>query len=309
MKGNKILIIGGYGFLGKNILHWIDHNFSNFEISILSSIRSASSNNDKFKCVKEEFFGDFGDNLFLRNVFLNNEYDYIFHLLTSTIPANSNSSIIRDIETNLVNTIRLLEIISSTKATLVFFSSGGAIYGNGNSIVHSVGDNPNPISSYGIVKNTIEQYISVFHNLYGLKYLNLRISNPYGYFHKSKIQGVINVAINRALQNETIEIWGDGENIKDYIFAADIPPLIFSFLDRGLINRTLNLGSGQGSSINTILQELREVHPQLKVEYKASKNFDVKDFILEIKEMEGMRITSLKEGIINTYKWYKEAKL
>ncbi len=308
MMAKKILILGGYGFLGKNILHWIDNNLSNIEVSVLSSIRSASANNDKFKCVKEEFFGDFGDTLFLKNVFLNNEYDYVFHLLTSTTPANSNSSIIRDIETNLVNTIKLLEIISSTKAILVFFSSGGAIYGNSTSILHRVGDNTNPISSYGIVKSTIEQYISVFHNLYGLNYLNLRISNPYGYFHKSKIQGVINVAINRALKNETIEVWGNGENIKDYIFAADIPPIIFSMLERGLINRTINLGSGQGTSINTILHELREIHPHLKVEYKSSKSFDVKDFILEIKELDGMRFTSLKEGIINTYKWYKKVK-
>ena len=53
MKRKRILITGGYGFLGKNILHWIDFNLSNVEVSVISSIRSGTSNNDKFKCVKK----------------------------------------------------------------------------------------------------------------------------------------------------------------------------------------------------------------------------------------------------------------
>lgn len=306
MLNKKILLIGGYGFLGCNILKWADDNSEDIDFTVLSSIRTIS-NHEKFNCVKDEFFGDFGDDLFLKNVFLNNEYDYVFHCLTATTPVNSNISIVRDIEANLINTIKLLEIIKNTNARLVFFSSGGAIYGNSEAIKHKVDDTPHPISSYGIVKNTIEHYIKMFHNLYGLKYLILRISNPYGYFHKSKAQGLINVAIAKCLKNEPIEIWGDGENIKDYIFAKDIPPIIFSLLQGETINTTLNLGSGKGASINLILSLIKEIHPALKVNYKASKLHDVRDFILDLESLQiKNKLTPLYEGISKTYLWQQQ---
>lgn len=306
MPNKKILLIGGYGFLGCNILKWADDNLLDIDFSVLSSIRTIA-NHERFKCVKNEFFGDFGDDLFLKDVFLNNEYDYVFHCLTATTPVNSNTSIVRDIEANLINTIKLLEIMKNTSATLVFFSSGGAVYGNSDAIKHKVGDTPHPISSYGIVKNTIEHYIKMFHNLFGLKYLILRISNPYGYFHKSKTQGLINVAIAKCLNNEPVEIWGDGENIKDYIFAQDIPPIIFSLLEEKLINTTLNLGSGEGTSINLILSLIKEIHPTLEVNYKAGKSHDVRDFILDLECLKiKNELTPLKEGISKTYFWRQQ---
>ncbi|HTN20545.1 MAG TPA: NAD-dependent epimerase/dehydratase family protein [Pelobium sp.] len=304
MPNKKILLIGGYGFLGCNILKWADDNLVDIDFTVLSSIRTIT-NHEKFSCVKEEFFGDFGDDLFLKNVFLNNEYDYVFHCLTATTPVNSNTAIVRDIECNLINTIRLLEIIKNTNAILVFFSSGGAIYGNSEAIKHKVDDTPRPISSYGIVKNTIEHYIRMFNNLYGLRYLILRISNPYGYFHKSKTQGLINVAIAKCLKNEPIEIWGDGENVKDYIFSQDIPPIIFSLLREKIINTTLNIGSGEGTSINLILSLIKKIHPTLQVVYRESKSHDVKDFILDINPLKDFKpATPLVTGIVNTYEWY-----
>lgn len=308
MIKKKVLIIGGYGFLGCNILTWIDKN-KNYDVSILSSLRSAS-NHYKFNCVKEKFFGDFGDEIFMKSLFVNSEFDYIFHCLTTTSPANSNFSIVKDIESNLINTVRLLDMIKGSKSKLIFFSSGGAIYGYGESIVHKVGDTPNPISSYGVVKNSIEHYISIYNKLYGLKYLNIRISNPYGYFHKSRIQGLINIAIRKSLANEPIEVWGNGENVKDYIFAEDIPPIIFELLDKNVINKTLNLGSGKGVSINEILELLAKINPRLKIDYKESKTFDVKDFILDISDIgSNIKLTSLEEGILKTYEWEKQKLL
>lgn len=306
MLNKKILIIGGYGFLGCNILKWADDNAVDLEFTIISSVRSMGSH-EKFACVKEEFFGDFGDELFLKSAFLNKEYDYVFHCLTATTPVNSNASVIRDIESNLVNTIKLLELVKSLNSVLIFFSSGGAIYGNNSSITHSEVDTPNPISSYGIVKNTIEHYIKMYNYLFGLKYLILRVSNPYGFFHKSKTQGLINVAIAKCLKNEPIEVWGDGENVKDYIFAGDIPPIIFSILDEPNVNKTLNIGSGRGTSINKILGIVKQINPTLEVCYKDVKQHDVRDFVLNIKLIENVaRLTSLEEGIKKTYDWVEK---
>jgi len=311
MESKSILLIGGYGFLGCNILHWIDANSLQYKVTVLGRENDFATNG-KFKCVKSEFLGDFTDSEFLTNALENSNFDYVFHCLSTSTPATSNTEIIQDIESNLIATIRLLDLLRSKKSKLVFFSSGGAIYGNSASVVHKVGDTPNPVSSYGVIKNCIEQYISVYNNLYGLKYINLRISNPYGFYHKSNVQGLINIAIRKAISKESIEVWGDGNNQKDYIFAQDIPAIIFPILEKDIQNITLNLGSGTGSSINSILKIIRNINQEISVRYKEHKAHDVPEFVLNIEklsELIDLNLTPLDRGILKTYNWQKSITL
>jgi UDP-glucose 4-epimerase len=304
----KVLLIGGYGFLGSNVLKWIDDNNKNIDVVVLSSLKS-KSNHFNFKCVVSEYFGDFGDFEFLSNILFTNQFDYIFHCLTTSTPIKSNESVIDDINTNLIYTIKLLELIKNSDSVLIFFSSGGAIYGNSEYLIRSVNDLPSPISSYGVIKYSIENYIRMFNHIYGLKYLNLRISNPYGFFHNSQTQGIINVAISKSLRGGTLEVWGDGENLKDYIFAQDIPPIIFSLLDNGRVNSTFNLGSGIGTSINSIIEIINELQPGLSIVYKDAKSHDVSQFILDIDySYLNFEFTNIKSGIIQTFSWFNDQK-
>jgi UDP-glucose 4-epimerase len=308
MTKPKVLLIGGYGFLGSNVLKWIDDNNKYIEVVVLSSLNS-KGNHFGFKCVVGEYFGDFGDYEFLSNILLANKFDYIFHCLTTSTPINSNESVINDINTNLIYTIKLLELIKESDSILIFFSSGGAIYGNSKSLIRSVNDLPNPISSYGVIKYSIENYIRMFNYIYGLKYLILRISNPYGFFHNSQTQGIINVAISKSLNGQTLEVWGNGENLKDYIFAQDIPPIIFSLLENVRLNSTFNLGSGTGTSINSIIEIINEIQPGLSIVYKGVKSHDVSQFILDVDYSDlYFDFTDLKSGIIETFSWCKGQK-
>lgn len=79
----------------------------------------------------------------------------------------------------------------------------------------------NPISSYGITKLAIEKYLYFYHMQYGFNYLILRLSNPYGPYHYSQKQGVINIALERAMKNDSFSVWGNGEGTKDYIYIED----------------------------------------------------------------------------------------
>jgi len=128
-------------------------------------------------------------------------------------------------------TINLLEICKSYKIkSIVFIFSGGAIYGASPPYIHKETDNLFPNSSYGIMKLTIEKYLKLYNHLYKLNYLCLRLSNPYGAFHLSRKQGLINIALRKGVDKKEFNVWGDGSNLKDYIYVEDVVRIIFTLL-------------------------------------------------------------------------------
>ncbi len=72
----------------------------------------------------------------------------------------------------------------------------------------------------------------------------LRVSNPFGKFHVSEKQGIVNIATRRALREEAIEVWGEGAQSKDYIFVDDLVKIVFLLLKEEVVNRTINVGTG-----------------------------------------------------------------
>ncbi len=149
--------------------------------------------------------------------------DVIYHLVSTTLPKSSNDNPVYDVETNIVGTLHLLEVArKSTVRKVIFISSGGTVYGVPNSTPINEEHPTNPICSYGISKLTIEKYLNLYYTLYGLDYCVLRLANPYGERQRTTVaQGAVAVFLHRALRNETIEIWGDGSVVRDYIYVSD----------------------------------------------------------------------------------------
>ena len=107
--------------------------------------------------------------------------DAVVHLASTTVPATSNLDPAADITGNLVAMVRLLEVMRSTEVRkMVYLSSGGTVYGVPQTDPVREDHPLNPISSYGIVKVAIENYLFMEHKLHGLQYVALRASNPYG---------------------------------------------------------------------------------------------------------------------------------
>jgi UDP-glucose 4-epimerase len=141
-------------------------------------------------------------------------------------------------------------------------SSGGAVYGE--KLLDKISENEicDPVSSYGVVKLTIENYLRLYQKQYGINYLILRVSNPFGKFHASEKQGIVNIAIRRALKIKIIEVWGDGKQSKDYIFVDDLIQIIFKLLKLKVANKTINVGSGETQQLNGILDTIK-MHCQI----------------------------------------------
>lgn len=283
-----VLLIGGTGFIGRNILEFVGNKnmFSDFKFIVLTR----SSPKEIIESV-EYYIGDYSDKSVLIELFSKRSISKVFHLATSTTPLTSDNNFLNDIDGNLTATIGLLDVMKEFKCNyILFLSSGGAVYGEKQ--IDKICENEicEPVSSYGVVKLTIENYIKLYYKLFGINYLILRVSNPFGKFHTSESQGVINVSIRRALRGEVMEIWGDGSQSKDYIYVDDLIEILFRLLKANTLNKIINIGSGQTLQLSLILNSISNLIPSLEINYSPSKLTDVKDFCLDI---------SLLKSIIN----------
>lgn len=303
-----VLLLGGNGFIGKNVIDFI---IANQEISLKYKLVVLSRSGDEGVIDNIDYVrGDYGDKCVLIELFSKWNFTRVFHFATSTTPLSSGNNVLSDINGNLLATIGLLEIMREFGCrSIMYLSSGGAVYGEKQLNKISENEVCDPVSSYGVVKLTIENYIRLYKRQYDIDYLILRVSNPFGKFHASEKQGVINIAIRRALRGEAVEIWGDGEQSKDYIYVDDLVGIIFQLLEQNVVNRTINVGSGKSYRLNLILETVKLFLPNLRVNYVDSKTTDVKDFYLDISLMNSLGIfkfTEFKKAIEQTILFERE---
>lgn len=304
---SRCLVLGGRGFIGSHLVsalleqgrkvrcfdrprvlpvgesHFFDRDFELFEGDLLSEAD-----------VAEALEG----------------CDVCFHLISTTLPKSSNADPVFDIESNVLGTVRLLShAVKVGLKKVIFVSSGGTVYGVPRMIpLHE--DHPtDPICSYGITKLAIEKYLSLFHKLHGLEYAILRLANPFGEgqrIHAS--QGAIAVFLGKALRDETIDIWGDGSIVRDYIHIDDVVSALLLALNSNCAERVFNIGSGKGRSLNEVLNAIETVIGKKTFRhYLPGRPFDVPASLLCIErarmELAWTPKVRFEEGISRFAKW------
>ena len=304
-----ILLLGGFGFIGTNVLKFIDRQcIDKYDVIVFDKV-DHHFHNVSFNCVKKVYAGDFSDVNNIENIFADNSIDLVFHFLSSTVPATS-SNARYDVESNLVATLNLLGVMDKYNVKdIVYLSSGGAIYGDHLEKVHNEEDAVYPKSSYGVVKLAIEKYLLSYAELYGFHSLILRLSNPFGPYHYNEKQGIVNIAIRRALSNNTLQIWGDGNGIKDYIFISDVCDILFKMVEDDIETGVYNVASGNALSVNDIVDAIRKYIPDFNVEHVNASVVDVQSFELDItklrKKLGGFKMTSIDDALRQTIEWQK----
>ncbi len=303
-----VLILGGFGFIGSNILRYLEHNYLHGYEVIVFSRHPKHVHGLEFRKIKKIYAGDFSNLCDIRKIFQENKIDLVIHAISSTVPASS-SNMIFDIESNLIPTVNLLNIMTEfgTK-DIVYISSGGAIYGKSEK-KHSEDEDVFPISSHAIVKLSIEKYLFLFAQQNTINPLVLRLSNPYGLYHYSQKQGIINIAMRAALSGKNFYIWGDGESRKDYIYVEDWCTILFKLIEKKIFNTVINIGSGSLYSVNEILFEIRQLVPSFQWKYREAAVFDIPYVELnttKLSECIGKyEFVELRDGLVCIYNWLK----
>lgn len=305
----KCLILGGGGFIGSHLTDALLE--SDYEVVIFDKLnfsrKNIQHNLGKVKILE----GDFNNEVDLKNALVG--IDIAFHLVSSTLPANSNENPIYDVETNLISSLRFLnEAFINNISKIIFISSGGTVYGIPERLPIKEYHPRKPICSYGIIKKTIEDYLYMFGKLYGQDYNVFRLANPYGERQNPDVaQGVIPVFLKKILKNETIEIWGDGKVERDYIYIKDAVSALIKSLSTETNEKIFNLGSGTGYSLNEILEIMKKVSGKnAKIVYKEKRNIDVPINILDNKliseKLNWKPETDIETGIKRTYEYLKK---
>jgi len=299
----RILVLGGTGFIGSHIVDAllneghtvkvIDRTLKHINTQSLHRIEYIQSN--------------FSDSLVLLEALIG--IDTVIHLVSSTVPGTSNLDPVADIQSNLVNSVNLFKAMQQAGVKrIIYFSSGGTVYGNPSQLPILESHPTHPISSYGIIKLAIENYLFMHQQLYGLTPVILRLSNPYGprQGHLGS-QGVIGTFLKLIMQGQPIKIWGDGSIIRDYIYISDAVSACMSALklEQGGV---FNIGSGQGDSLLDIIKEIEHcTRKEADVVFEPSRGFDVKSVILDTSlaraQLDWKPEYSLQKGIELHCKW------
>ena len=312
-KKTKILILGADGFLGSNLAKSLAKDgeyklrtFDLFESGILRNLKG-------FEKKMEIFAGNFLNREDLRKALKG--MDYVFHFVSLTTPGSSMNDPLIDVDANIRGTIVLLEECVKAKIKKIIFpSSGGAIYGNQKKDKFRESDPQDPISPYAISKLAIEKYLEYFRVRRGLDYLVLRYSNPYGPGQNVVgTQGIIPIFLNLVKQNKPITIFGDGENVRDYIFIDDVIENTKKIVFRNKVKyRIYNIGKGEGTTINQVIDTIRKATGKnIKVKKTPARSIDVRRIVLDTGRIrEEISISSgisLEEGVGKTWTWVRES--
>ncbi|MDD3237532.1 MAG: NAD-dependent epimerase/dehydratase family protein [Candidatus Gastranaerophilales bacterium] len=293
----NILILGGQGFIGYNLtLRCLKDGD---KVTVFERKINPERKIDGVNYVE----GDFCNIQDYANIFEN--IDIVYHLISTSKPNNDRDKIEFDISSNVIGTIRMLNVCLDKKVKkVVYISSGGTVYGESRDLPSTEESQTNPICAYGIDKLAIEKYLFMYRKIYGLDYAIIRLSNPYGPNHTGAIHGVINVFLDKISKGEDLEVWGDGEIARDYIYIDDVIEALIKITDNEL--KMCNISSGKVASINEIIDILKEVSgKKFKVDYKDSRNIDILinylDNTLARNGLNWSPKVGLKEGIKRTY--------
>ncbi|QLO06795.1 NAD-dependent epimerase/dehydratase family protein (plasmid) [Citrobacter freundii] len=305
----KLIVFGGGGFIGSAICERLladGHELRIFERPRVPPYRTFAENEKV-----EWTTGDFSSTHDLRDAIRG--MDGVVHLVSTTLPKSSNDDPVYDVQTNIVPTITMLNLMVEMQVSrIVFISSGGTVYGSPQYIPIDEKHPTDPVVSYGITKLAIEKYLHMFHKLHGIKPVTLRVANPYGERQRVETaQGAVGVFLHRALRGQPIEIWGDGSVQRDYIHVSDVANAFAKAITYNGTQECFNISSGKGTSLNDLISMLDDIIPEpLNVEYKPGRTFDLDISVLCNKlakqELGWEPKVSMRDGLARAAGWMKQ---
>ncbi len=301
MQKIKALIIGGNGFIGSNLGNYLASQ--GWDVDSFDMVEPKTVNPD-INYIQGDFFDD---NVLERII---QGMDVIYHSLSTINPGNSNTKYMMGYSRDFIQTVKLCSKLLNTNTKLIFLSSGGTVYGKQDEQPIKESATAMPINHYGNVKLCIENTIRIFDIQAHSKMLIARISNPYGPGQDfTKGVGFIDAVIKKTLNHEPVEIWGDGEVVRDYIYIDDVCKMLYALAEYEGKEVIFNISSGKGVSQNEIMQIVSRIDTKVDCKYKEARSVDVPRIILDnskMKELYKDDILNIDDGIAKYYRYIKD---
>jgi len=308
----KALVTGGAGFIGSHLVEALIKK--KYEVKVIDNLFTGKKENLKEVINDIEFIkGDICNYKLLQKC--TKDVDFIFH---EAALRNVRASVEHPYEYNKVNiegTLNLLNAAKENNVKRIIFASSSSVYGNTKIFPSEETHLPAPISPYALTKISGEYYMNLFHELYDLETISLRYFNVYGprQDFKSQYAAVIAIFIYKLLNNQKPEIFGDGNQSRDFTYVQDVIDANIAAMEakKNACGNAFNIAEGKSISINYILKRVNEcLGKSVKAKYSATKPGDVQKTQADPKKaMELLKFKckiSFDEGIKRTIDWFKD---
>lgn len=303
---SKILVTGGAGFIGSNLVdELIKHGH---KVCIIDNL---STGKKEYLNPKAKFYKIDICSTNINKIFKHEKFDYVFHLAAQIDVRISVADPEFDNKINVLGAINVLKNCYDYKVKKIIFSStGGAIYGEAKQVPTKEDYPADPVSPYGIHKLTFEKYLNYYYRVYGQKYTVLRFANVYGpRQYRGGEAGVISIFIDNAVNDKPSQINGDGKQTRDYVYIDDIVSALVSAMKTAYIG-AINIGTAKEIDLWKIIKciekstgekfNCKSVPAKLGEQRRSSLNFALAKKILKWQpKME------LEEGVKKTITWSK----
>ena len=307
MKPINVAIIGSNGFIGSHLSNFLlQKNSINLHLF-------GRKNESNFKNVNYKQIDLLNTE---QNKFFFKDIDIVYYLASETIPANSWANPLVDVEKNLIPFLTFAECLAKLSVKkIVYLSSAGTVYGTTYKKVDEE-CNKNPFSPYGITKLAIENFLLYYKKKYDINYDVFRISNVYGEGQDtSKGLGMINTFLEKISSEQKIKIFGDGNNLRNYIYVKDVAELLSLSLSSDInTSQIYNLSSNDTLTINQIVELIKNtVNENFDVIYENHRQSDNTAINLDNTKLKNavptFNFTPIAQGIAQTYNFIKNKSL
>ncbi len=252
----RILVTGGAGFIGS---HVVDRCLSaGHEVVIVDNLSTGRRElvNPSARLAVVDL-----RNAELADVFHTERPDTVIHVAAQAEVRRSVEEPVFDADVNILGSVNLLECCRRFGVTrVVYSSSGGAVYGDTETLPTPEDHPARPASPYGVSKLTVEHYLACWRDLYGIPGVALRYANVYGPRQSPLGEaGVVAIFSHRLLRAEPAIINGDGLQTRDYVYVGDVAGANLRAVERPDVCGPINIGTGAQTSVVDLFEQLRAV--------------------------------------------------
>ncbi len=303
---SKILVTGGAGFIGSNLVDKLI-DLGN-EVVVIDNLYSGKKEylNPQAKFYNLSILDDK-----VKEVFEIEKFDYVCHLAAQIDVRKSVEDMEFDNQVNILGGLNVLKNCHQFGIKkIVFASSGGAAYGFPEQIPTAEDHLTYPVSPYGINKVSFEKYLNYYYKVFGQKYTALRLANVYGpRQYKGGEAGVIAIFTSNAISKKKSYIYGDGLQTRDYVYVDDIVNAFVLALESDFVG-DLNIGTGIEKNLLEVVDAIEScLGEKLDIEHQEAKLGEERRSCLNFskakKEINWQSKVNLEEGIKRTIEWAK----
>ncbi len=308
MNPQELLLIGGMGYVGRQLQAPLLK--AGCRVHVLDKTAPEKRGNEEI----EFHEGLLSDESVLRDVL--QRCGTVFYLASASVPTTTVKHPAREGELNVLPFLKFLDIFQDYQGVhLLYISSGGTIYGNPDTIPVDESSPVAPISYHGAGKAAIEAFLRVCSSQFGHRITILRPSNLYGPDQPYVPGfGIVRTMLEKLKRDEAVEVWGDGEIVRDYLYIDDFLAACLSCMQAGSQQqkfRIFNVSSGQSLSIKQLCDVIEEAtRRRLKNRFLPGRAIDVKSVILDCSriktELGWQPVVGMSEGIRRTWQWMQK---